>query len=199
MPARTQLLCLPLRGGGFLRAEGEMAFRGRGPRGDRQDPRPPPMKMRRARKRKVWRLHYEAPSQHAGCPPHFNWYHQQSGDIRHSALVKPYKSRRNGSGRARWPGQAGGGGNLIVLGFQPRYTASESLRGGRHLLGWECGDRGSQLIYTADGPRKNPVRGLITYLGHSRPPYRPCDLRHVAKSPPPCPVGGGAVRTLPYS
>lgn len=38
--ARAQLLCLPLRGGGFLRAEGEMAFRGRGPRGDRQDPPP---------------------------------------------------------------------------------------------------------------------------------------------------------------
>lgn len=64
VPARTQLLCLPFRGGGFLRAEGEMAFRGRGPRGNRQDP---PMKMRRARKRKASSLHYVPPSQHAGC------------------------------------------------------------------------------------------------------------------------------------
>lgn len=64
VPARTQLLRLPFRCSSFLHAEEEMAFRGRGPRGNRQDP---PMKMQRARKRKALRLHYEDPSQHAGC------------------------------------------------------------------------------------------------------------------------------------
>lgn len=41
-----------------------MAFHGREPQGNRQDL---PMKMRRARNRKALSLHYEAPSQHAGC------------------------------------------------------------------------------------------------------------------------------------
>lgn len=41
-----------------------MAFRGRGPGGNRQDP---PMKMQRTRKHEVLSLHYEASSQHAGC------------------------------------------------------------------------------------------------------------------------------------
>lgn len=71
------------------------------------------MKMQRAKMLKAWSLHYEAPSQHAGCS--IILIGTTNNLVTSSTL--PYKSQRNESGRARWPGKVGGCGNLIVLGF----------------------------------------------------------------------------------
>lgn len=82
VPARTQLL-RHLDAVAFSVAEEEMAFHGRGARGNRQGP---PMKMQRARKLKASSFHYRGSVSAGWVLAHFNWHHQQSGCIRHSAL-----------------------------------------------------------------------------------------------------------------
>lgn len=77
------------------------------------------MKMRRARNRKALSLHYAAPSQHAGC---LLILIGTTNNLVTSAIL-PIKARgmtlAGPGGRAKWPGQVGGCGNLIVLRFQP--------------------------------------------------------------------------------
>lgn len=65
---------------------------------------------------------------------------------------------------ARWPGQVGGGGNLIVLGFQPLCCLGVPVWW-QAPAGVGSEEIGAHASHTADGPRKS----LITYLRCSWP------------------------------